>query len=181
MKAARTASATVLVAAVLTATLAGCTPTVAMKAADDATDPGCAAVVVQLPATVSQSGLARRQTDAQGTGAWGDPAGVLLRCGVPVPDPTSTLACVTVQGVDWLRDTSIAPDTEFITYGRSPAISVVVGSAVDGNSTLTDLAPAIEAVPAKHHCVDPFETLQDGVPVQPTTTPTASPGPSASP
>ena len=42
----------------------------------------------RLPETVD--GLERRETNAQATGAWGNPASVLLRCGVPTPGPTAS-------------------------------------------------------------------------------------------
>jgi outer membrane murein-binding lipoprotein Lpp len=52
--------------------LAGCAQAVPFDPAADASDPDCAAVVVRLPDTVA--GLAERETNAQGTGAWGQPA-----------------------------------------------------------------------------------------------------------
>ena len=62
-----------------------------------------------LPDTVST--LPQRETNAQGTGAWGEPADIVLRCGVPVPDPTSSLPCDTVDGIDWLLKSD--PDNVF--------------------------------------------------------------------
>ncbi|HAQ60217.1 MAG TPA: DUF3515 domain-containing protein, partial [Microbacterium sp.] len=62
-------SAAVLVAA---AGLSGCTSAVSMQPARDANDPLCAEVSVRLPASIDNQ--ERRQTDAQATGAWGDPA-----------------------------------------------------------------------------------------------------------
>ena len=67
--------------------LTGCAPTVTLEPAADAANPECAEVIVRLPDTVDNNDY--RHTDAQGTGAWGDPAAVLLRCGVPVPGPTT--------------------------------------------------------------------------------------------
>src|SRR5690606_14059223 len=77
-------------------TLTGCTPTVTLEPAADATNPECAEVIVRLPDMVD--GNEYRYTDAQGTGAWGEPSAVLLRCGVPVPGP-SPLPCVTLRDV----------------------------------------------------------------------------------
>ncbi|MEJ1229657.1 MAG: DUF3515 family protein [Galbitalea sp.] len=172
------AGVAVVVAAI--ALLAGCAPTVSLTpAAADATNARCASVVVLLPQTVST--LAQRQTNAQGTGAWGTPADILLKCGVPVPDPTSSLPCVTVDGIDWLRNDKHAPVYVFTTYGRDPAVAVTVNSKdvkADGNQALTDVAIAIAAIPAKHHCVAPVETLEGGEPVD-TPTPTATPAPAA--
>jgi hypothetical protein len=165
--------------------LTGCSPTVALTPAASATSAKCASVVVLLPDTVST--LAQRNTDAQGTGAWGEPADILLRCGVPVPDPTSALPCVTVDGIDWLRNDKKAPVYVFTTYGRDPAVAVTINSKdvkADGNQALNDLAVAVAEIPAKHHCVAPEEVIQDGQPVAqptPTVTPEPTPTPSATP
>jgi hypothetical protein len=167
--------------------LSGCAATVALSPAGDATNAKCASVVVQLPATVST--LAQRQTNAQGTGAWGEPADILLHCGVPVPDPNS-LPCVTVDGIDWLRKADAKEIFVFTTYGRDPAVSVTINSKdvkADGNQALNDLALAVATIPAKHHCAAPLEVIQDGQPVSeatptPTATPTtATPSPTAAP
>lgn len=162
--------------------LTGCAPTVSMTpAASDATNAKCASVVVLLPNTVST--LGQRITDTQGTGAWGTPADILLRCGVPVPDPTSALPCVTVDGIDWLRNDKTAPVYVFTTYGRDPAVAVTVNSKdvkADGNHALNDLAIAVAAIPAKHRCVAPEEIIQDGQPVS-ESGPSATPTPGATP
>ena len=81
----RTLAAGTVLAAVVA--LSACAGTVAMEAAPDANDPACADVSVRLPQTIA--GQDRRWTDAQATGAWGDPAAVLLTCGVTVPGPST--------------------------------------------------------------------------------------------
>jgi hypothetical protein len=135
----------ILVVALLV-TLTGCAPTVALQPAADAISPICASVIVHLPDTVD--GQPSRVTDAQGTGAWGNPAAVILRCGVPVPAPTATLPCVTVDNIDWLRDDSKDPSFVFTTFGRDPAIEVIIDSrAVSGASALSDLSYAVSATP----------------------------------
>ncbi|PJJ71685.1 uncharacterized protein DUF3515 [Diaminobutyricimonas aerilata] len=137
--------------------LAGCTSTVSLEAAEYATDPACAAVTVWLPETVDE--LSIRETDAQATGAWGDPASVLLRCGVEPPAP-STLPCVTVEGISWLRDDADDPTYVFTTYGREPAVQVVIDSdKASGGIVLSDLARAVQETEAVRECVDPVETL----------------------
>ena len=166
-------------AIVLAGLLSGCAATVALSPAADATSAKCASVVVLLPDTVST--LAQRETDAQGTGAWGEPPDIVLRCGVAVPDPTSKLVCVTVDGIDWLRNDAKAPVFTFTTYGRDPAVAVTINSKdvkADGNQALNDLAIAVAEIPSKHHCIAPVETLQDG---QPVATPTSTPTPTATP
>ncbi|MDQ0575756.1 DUF3515 domain-containing protein [Agromyces albus] len=130
--------------------LAGCTQAVPFEAAPDASDPDCAAVVVRLPDVVAD--LPERETDAQGTGAWGTPASVLLRCGVPSPGPT-TLRCVNVDGVDWIIDESDAPRFLFTTYGRTPAVEVLVDNdVVSGTTAISDLSSAVSVIPAERAC-----------------------------
>jgi len=134
--------------------LCGCTPTVALEPATDAINPICASVVVRLPDTVA--GLSARTTNAQGTGAWGSPTSVIVRCGVPSPAPTAALPCVTVEGIDWLRDDTGDPNFVFTTYGRDPAVEVIInGDAVSGLDALTDLALAVGQLPVEGTCVVP--------------------------
>lgn len=147
-----TRAALVLVPLVLL--LSACTPTVALEPAEDAASPLCAEVSVRLPDTVAT--LTKRTTNAQATGAWGEPTAVILRCGVPSPAPTATLPCVTVDGVDWLRDDADDPTFVFTSYGRTPAVEVIVDStAASGLDALTDLAFAVSQLPADGACVTP--------------------------
>ena len=133
--------------------LTGCGATVTMEAAPDANNPECATVVVNLPEQLA--GLTPRETDAQSTKAWGDPTSVRLRCGVPVPGPTAEFPCITVDGVDWLRDAAEEPVTVFTTYGRDPAVQVIIdGAEVGGEPVLSGLAGAVSQIPADRRCVD---------------------------
>lgn len=144
--------------AVTVLALAGCTQIVALSPAEDAKNAACAEVVVRLPEQVA--GFEQRKTDAQGTGAWGDPTAIILYCGVPVPDPTSELPCRTVDGVDWLIDDSEAPNYILTTYGRDPAIQVIVDNErVGGGSVATDLAPVIRLIPADRQCISPDDLV----------------------
>lgn len=151
----------------------GCSSAVALEPAVHAASVGCASVVAHLPATVA--GLDQRNTNAQGTGAWGTPTEVLLRCGVAVPGPTSTLGCVTVSGIDWLTDDTHAPDFVFTSYGRSPAVQVVIagdkklsGAKVNGSAVLSDLGPAVRVLPRTRRCTTPGADIENGAPVDPT-------------
>jgi hypothetical protein len=132
--------------------LSGCSAAVPLQPAPDAENAVCADVVVHLPEAVAEQ--TQRETNAQGTGAWGEPdASVLLHCGVPVPGPT-TLPCITINGVDWINDDSDAPLYRFTTYGREPATEVVVDSdQVSGSTVLVDLADAVARVPATSACI----------------------------
>ena len=58
--------------------------------------------------------------------AWGDPA-VVARCGVTPLGPT-TLDCIEVSGVDWVAE-PLSDGVRFTTYGRSPAVEVLVPAA----------------------------------------------------
>jgi hypothetical protein len=137
--------------------LAGCTQAVAIDAAPDASNVDCAAVVVRLPDTVAD--LAERETNAQATGAWGQPASVLLRCGVNPPGPT-TDRCVSVDGVDWVIDESDRPNYLFTTYGRTPAVEVLVDNdVVSGTTAIADLSAAVSAIPAEGGCVAIDDTV----------------------
>lgn len=152
-----------IVVPLLVLALAGCTPAVALEPAADATDPACAQVVVALPDAVA--GLDIRETNAQGTGAWGDPAYVILRCGVPSPDPTSS-KCLPVDGVDWIRDDTNDPNFAFTTYGRTPAIEIIIdsdgdpdveGDGVSGVEALTELSSVVKIIPQTNQCISPAD------------------------
>ena len=145
------------------ALLAGCTATVPVRVAPNASDPVCAEVVLRLPDELD--GMPRLHTDAQATVAWGEPtAPVVLRCGVDLLPPT-TDTCVTAEddraSIDWVAvpgpadDAGNAPWT-FTTYGRSPAFEVTVPAAVTASrstSFLVDLGPAISRIPATRSCL----------------------------
>ena len=155
--------------------LTACTTSVALTPAEHATSADCASVVVRLPDTVG--GLGRHETNAQGTGAWGSPSGALLFCGVKVPGP-STLLCYRVNGIDWLFDPKGDPNMSYTTFGRDPAVQVIVNDKVASpGNVLNDLSDAVSQTPATgHQCASVAETLGDG-----TGSPAATPSPSASP
>lgn len=112
--------------------LTGCASAVTLPPADDAADPGCAAVVVSLAEEIGDQSLTepleRRSTTAQGTAAYGTPSAVTLRCGMPEPAP-STDRCVTIGEVDWLQVAGEGDVYTFVSYGRSPATEVVIDTA----------------------------------------------------
>jgi len=138
--------------------LAGCTAAVPMQAAEDTTNPVCAEIVVRLPDDID--GHERRETDAQGTGAWGDPAVILLTCGVAVPGP-STQRCVTIDGVDWLVDDSEEGRGVFTTYGRDPAVQVVVDLVTSDSNALNALANSVGYSPVVGACTSPEDATID--------------------
>lgn len=151
-------------AVALLALLAACSPTVSMApAADDANNPGCAPVIARIyhgatPVNIGDHRL--RQTDAQGTAAWGDPTIALLYCGVPVP-AVSELPCIEYGGIFWLRE-EVDAGLAFTTYGRDPAIRLVVsddfeqspGVAIDELTDVVSLLPENGRV-----CLDTDDTV----------------------
>ncbi|RLK49372.1 DUF3515 family protein [Microbacterium telephonicum] len=141
----RLALALVVAFPLVAGSLTACSSTVSMKPAADANDPACAAVTTALPDSVD--GQTRRWTDAQATGAWGDPSTVLLTCGVTEPGPTE-LVCQSVDNVDWIIDDSEAPNYRFTTYGRSPAVEVYLDyDDVSARAVLSDLGRAVGTLP----------------------------------
>lgn len=139
--------------------LAGCSSTVSLEPAEGAGDPRCADVIVRLPDAVD--GQDRRWTDAQATGAWGDPSAVLLTCGLEPPGP-STLRCITVGGVDWLVDESDSPRYRLTTYGRTPAVEVYVDNeVVSPNDVLDQLRLAVSQLPQNAQCTAPEAPLDE--------------------
>lgn len=149
-----------------------CTPTVPLTPAADATNPDCAEVIVRLPPSLANESI--RQTNAQATSAWGNPAAILLRCGVTPPGPTTDV-CHTVSGIDWLRDSSKAPVYVFTTFGRTPAVEVIVDSRLtngQGTQYLDELANAVGTIKQTSKCLNLDDVLGTGTP---TPSPTPSP------
>ena len=133
--------------------LTGCAATVNLEPAEGSNDPACAEVMVRLPSQLG--GLEERYTNAQATAAWGDPAAVLLRCGLE-PVEVSALPCVTAGGIDWLVDDALAPSYRFISYARYPAVEVIVDSnSASGITSLEGLAAAVSQLPATKFCTTP--------------------------
>ena len=132
------------------AVVSSCTATVNLDAAPLANDPACAEITVRLPDVIGDQ--AKRATNAQATGAWGNPSAVILRCGLE-PVNVSSLTCVTATDVDWLVDDSKSPSYRFITFGRKPATEVIVDSRiVSGVSALDAVAEAVKRIPATKNC-----------------------------
>ena len=146
-----------------TALLGACASPVLVPVAPYAQDPTCADVVLDLP--LELAGLERSTTSSQATAAWGEPgAAVVLRCGVEPPGPT-TDGCVTADdgtvAVDWIGvpgepEADGSTGWTFTTYGRVPAVEVLVPAAVTAarsTSFLIDLGPAVAQAPQERRCV----------------------------
>ncbi|MDQ2756039.1 MAG: DUF3515 domain-containing protein, partial [Actinomycetota bacterium] len=100
------------------------------------------------PATVSGLTPVTTSPSSPAVRAWGDPA-VVARCGVPEPGPSTD--CLSVDDVGWVV-TVLSDGARFVTFGRSPALEVLVPSvhAAPGNegSLLPVFSAAARALPA---------------------------------
>ncbi|MBO9569310.1 MAG: DUF3515 family protein [Cellulomonas iranensis] len=139
--------------------LAACAPTVPVTAALYATDPVCAAVVLATPDSLGE-GLDRVATDAQATTAWGEPRdAVVLRCGVePLGPTTERCESVTTPNgptIDWVIVEDDG-DWTFTTYGREPAVQLLVpGAVAESRSTsfVDALGPAVARTEQLRQCL----------------------------
>ncbi len=150
-------------------TLTACSGSVLLPVGPYAPDPACGRIIQALPGELA--GLPELRTTAQATIAWGEPgAAVTLRCGVEPPPPTDD-RCIGVMGgdgvqVDWINpepESDLQPETAqqeggawaFITYGRVPAVELVVPASValEPAALLTAIGPAVAQAPAERHCL----------------------------
>ena len=144
------------VAAIGSAVLTACTgsaPATTVSAGPSASDPACAAVVKSAPATVLNAPRVEARTPVPGVAQWGSPA-IVLRCGVPPTGPT-TLGCLTVNDVDWVVDPAADP-IRFLTYGRQPAVEVLVPlkyGRENATGALVDVEPVVKPLPQSHRCI----------------------------
>lgn len=130
--------------------LGACSPAVDVTPAKDATNPGCAPMMVALPDALGEARL--RKTNSQATAAWGDPSKVILRCGVNVPGPT-TDRCVSVNGIDWVIKEG-DPFWTLTTFGREPATEILMDpDQISSATVLAELAAAAGKIPASRGCV----------------------------
>lgn len=143
------------------AVLAGCAPAAQVEPGPHASDPLCGEVLRATPAELG--GQDQRSTTSQSTRAWGDPP-IMLRCGVPVLGPT-TEHCVTVDSqagppVDWVMREPEDGEVDVLTlttFGRSPAVEVIVPQewgGQDHSTILANLAPAVTLIPQTRECLE---------------------------
>src|SRR5699024_1073581 len=140
------------VLAVSTLVLTGCSSALVVEAAEDAANPDCALPILLMPDQIGD--LEQRTTSSQGTTAWGEPASVIVRCGVPEPAPT-TDPCVTVDGVDGAQGRADEDTWRVVTYGCSPAVEVLVTpTVVCGANALASVASSVSEIEQTAQCVD---------------------------
>lgn len=107
--------------------LAGCSTAVQVRPFEGSDSPACRSVADRWPGTVGGQGSRVTAVQSRGVAAWGDPA-IIARCGAPVPGPTEE-QCLDVEGVDWVVTGRLDDGIAFTTYGREPAVEVLVPNA----------------------------------------------------
>lgn len=125
-------------------------PTVPVEAAPHAQDPACAEVMLALPETIGDHD--QRATDSQATSVWGNPSRVVIRCGVEPPGP-SPEHCVSADGVDWLAIEEDPPNWRLLSYGREPAVEVLLDvDEVPSSTVMLATASAVEHIEQTREC-----------------------------
>lgn len=144
------AAVAALAAALAAGTLAGCSRAVSVAVPPQAGDPACATPA--WPDRVGGHGRVNVSAAVAAVAAWGDPA-IVARCGV-APERPTTDPCVSVDGVDWVVR-ELSDGRSFTTYGRAPAIEVLVPMAYAPEALLLPaFGDAARALPSNgHHCV----------------------------
>ncbi|PRY61346.1 uncharacterized protein DUF3515 [Knoellia remsis] len=102
--------------------LTGCSSAVEIAPTPLASGDVCRSVADAWPATVGDRER-RKVTDEEAGAAYGDPA-IIARCGVPALGPTDS-DCIEVDGMGWVAQ-KLSDGTRFTTFGRDPAIEVLI-------------------------------------------------------
>ncbi|MHB1473295.1 MAG: DUF3515 family protein [Dermatophilaceae bacterium] len=139
------------VGAVLLGALAACSSSTDVAAPAGAGSAACRSVAAHWPKTVGGQSLRATSSSSDAVRAWGNPA-IIARCGVAPIGPT-TDQCLAVSGVDWVAH-RLTDGVRFTTYGRSPAIEVLVPSAYKPEPlVLPAFGAAASVIPqGEHHC-----------------------------
>nr|WP_179423396.1 hypothetical protein [Pedococcus badiiscoriae] len=104
---------------------------------------GCA--TVRWPTSVAGRALTATSPLSPRAAAWGDPA-VIATCGWPALGPTDK-ECLDVDGVFWVVQ-PLSDGVKFTTFGRDPAIEVLVPDAYKPEPLLLPaFGPAARALP----------------------------------
>lgn len=112
--------------------------------------PECHAIGALWPSLVGDASPRETAVDSVTVAAWGDPA-IIARCGAVPPGPTEEL-CLDSAGVDWIVE-ELEDGTSFTTYGRSPALQVLVPDSYETPALLLPaFGPAAESVEQTRHC-----------------------------
>ncbi len=92
----------------------------------EAESAACRSASAHWPTTVGGQTLRATSSASTAVRAWGDPA-IIARCGLPPIGPTPD-TCLDVSGIDWVAH-QLPDGVRFTTYGRAPAIEVLVPNA----------------------------------------------------
>ena len=114
------------VVATAAASLVACSRDIPVTLPDGAHTAACTSLDSHWPRTVAGRESAAVEPSSPSARAWGDPA-IIAICGYAAPPP-STLECIAVDGVDWVVQPR-SNGVQFTTYGREPALDVLVPSA----------------------------------------------------
>ena len=131
--------------------LAGCSASVEVTEPAEAGSAACRSAAARWPDTVGGRSLRPTSSSSVAVRAWGDPA-IIARCGLTPIGPT-TDQCLDVSGVDWVAH-QLTDGVRFTTYGRSPAIEVLVPNAYKPEPLLLPaFGAAAAAIPqGERHC-----------------------------
>lgn len=131
--------------------LSGCSHDVTAALPVHASDPVCVRVAAALPKTLLKAQRRTTKPRSPALAAWGDPA-IILRCGVESPG-ASTDQCETVNGIDWVVH-DLSDGVEFTSFGRSPAVQVLVPKHYAPEAfALPALSGAVAVIPqGADHC-----------------------------
>ncbi|MFK5690036.1 MULTISPECIES: DUF3515 family protein [unclassified Serinicoccus] len=130
-RALRTGTLTAVCLLVLTGCGEAAVRAVPFEASDSA---ACQEVAQRWPTTVGPYEPRVTAVQSPGVAAWGEPP-IVARCGKQPPGAT-TDPCIDVNGVDWVATTLDDGGTMFTTFGRSPAIEVLVPESYDSHPLL---------------------------------------------
>jgi hypothetical protein len=107
--------------------------------------PGPACDAIGWPSTVAGQDMTSTSPLSPRAAAWGDPA-VIATCGWPALGPTDK-ECLDVDGVYWVVE-SLSDGVKFTTFGRDPAIEVLVPDAYKPEPLLLPaFGPAAKELP----------------------------------
>ena len=107
---------------------------------------GSACDAIGWPVSVAGHAMTATSPQSPRTAAWGDPA-VIASCGYPALGATDK-ECLDVDGVYWVVE-RLADGARFTTFGRDPAIEVLVPDAYTPEPLLLPaFGPAAKALPA---------------------------------
>ncbi|GAB3177644.1 hypothetical protein GCM10027060_02330 [Nesterenkonia halophila] len=139
--------------------LTACGSIADVEAAPHAADPDCAPVMIALPDSIGEAD--QRETNAQATAAFGDPSQAVVRCGVEPPGPSSE-HCVSADGVDWLAVEEDGATWRLISYGREPAVEVLIDTEeISSSSVMLAMARPTKRIEADDRCPSVEQSLED--------------------